>query len=928
MKKRISLLLAALLALSVLSPLASAAGNAPASVWNAEKQTFFLKDGPEIVRLAADSDENGTEAQAYYRHTEDYLTLSDLYNETFNNGSQMFAGALGRPAEETEAECYVIVQFAYSFDGKNWVNASDPYPDEEPNFYFPDSLDLDGDGFEEYRNLPITSVWMDDLFGSVTLFNGREGFMTPHYCDPAPDMSVKQALTLYNNAVLQGKGEYTGSAYKDDDANGSKGFLVDFNRHTLYAKARYRVYTRLCLKNGEDTWADAVYRQTYSDWGPVKTYNNASASSEGQDCVPNMTALNTKAAPTLRLLAKKRYDDGDDENPIKKTTFVFAFRYPEATRKELSKLYALGVTEEREALTGEYYDPSIVYELKVGNGDWFCLDQIGYNSAYFCFDDGVYWFPDMLEALGYRPGDPVRLRARLYGDESSRTEADEKTGVNRVTDADEVFIKTGASNETELNITGKYTVEYVLDGGSFPYGTEQLTLFDEDALLTVDLTGKDYVPQRAHFTFGGWYTTEGFAGGTQIKSFTTAEKTSRTYYAKWTELPFHTVSYDMGAVTDYVYNGNPDRIYPDDGTLEIGDVSYAGAEFLGWFDAPQGGKRVTSLAYASMKGDVTLYAHWKLSAKTIAYAGAGKDYVNNEKNPASFQINPAGSNETLIYAPEKEGFIFDGWFTDADLSHGELAYDKDRGAYLLDADENVTLYAKWIKGRWPIAYVLLLEDAWNGDNPGEYTYGEAVALQPAVRAGYVFDGWYADAAYKTEVKQIKADDSGEKTLYAKWTAVTYKINYDLRDPQADKFFTNPNPGTRTIDDETALQPLAPSVKLYKFLGWYDNVNYDGDPVAKIPKGTDKDVTLYARLCKYSWGDVDLDGKVSSADARLILRCSVNLETIDPDVLAWADVDEPSAQHSITSADARLALRMSVGLDSVESLKLPQAPDGF
>lgn len=55
------------------------------------------------------------------------------------------------------------------------------------------------------------------------------------------------------------------------------------------------------------------------------------------------------------------------------------------------------------------------------------------------------------------------------------------------------------------------------------------------------------------------------------------------------------------------------------------------------------------------------------------------------------------------------------------------------------------------------------------------------------------------------------------------------------------------------------------------------------------------------------GDVDGDGKVTSTDARLILRASVGLEKID---LERADID---GDGKITASDAREAMRKSVGL---------------
>ena len=62
------------------------------------------------------------------------------------------------------------------------------------------------------------------------------------------------------------------------------------------------------------------------------------------------------------------------------------------------------------------------------------------------------------------------------------------------------------------------------------------------------------------------------------------------------------------------------------------------------------------------------------------------------------------------------------------------------------------------------------------------------------------------------------------------------------------------------------------------------------------------------------GDVDNDGRISSADARLALRGSVGLETLTADFLTRADVD---ANGAVESSDARTILRTSVSLDAIQ-----------
>lgn len=58
-------------------------------------------------------------------------------------------------------------------------------------------------------------------------------------------------------------------------------------------------------------------------------------------------------------------------------------------------------------------------------------------------------------------------------------------------------------------------------------------------------------------------------------------------------------------------------------------------------------------------------------------------------------------------------------------------------------------------------------------------------------------------------------------------------------------------------------------------------------------------------------DVNDDGSVTAADARLALRCSVGLEELSEEALKCADAD---FNGKITALDARYILRMSVGLE--------------
>lgn len=62
---------------------------------------------------------------------------------------------------------------------------------------------------------------------------------------------------------------------------------------------------------------------------------------------------------------------------------------------------------------------------------------------------------------------------------------------------------------------------------------------------------------------------------------------------------------------------------------------------------------------------------------------------------------------------------------------------------------------------------------------------------------------------------------------------------------------------------------------------------------------------------YLMGDVNLDGKITAADARLALRCAARLEKLSDVQLILADVNNDGI---ILSNDARLILRVAARLD--------------
>ena len=92
-------------------------------------------------------------------------------------------------------------------------------------------------------------------------------------------------------------------------------------------------------------------------------------------------------------------------------------------------------------------------------------------------------------------------------------------------------------------------------------------------------------------------------------------------------------------------------------------------------------------------------------------------------------------------------------------------------------------------------------------------------------------------------------------------------------------------------------------------------NYDEQPVALLGGIGTVTVTKPAEET-YLPGDVDLNGKVETEDARHALRASIGLETFAPDSVSFraADVD---GNKKISPEDARYILRRAIGLKDPE-----------
>ena len=111
------------------------------------------------------------------------------------------------------------------------------------------------------------------------------------------------------------------------------------------------------------------------------------------------------------------------------------------------------------------------------------------------------------------------------------------------------------------------------------------------------------------------------------------------------------------------------------------------------------------------------------------------------------------------------------------------------------------------------------------------------------KSSYIFAGWATSADGDVSYSdKAKITVTGNITLYAKWTAITYTITYEANGgTNADG-----NPASYTSETET-ITLLAPSREYFDFGGWYTDSEFsDSSRKTEIAKGSSGNITLYVK----------------------------------------------------------------------------------
>lgn len=245
---------------------------------------------------------------------------------------------------------------------------------------------------------------------------------------------------------------------------------------------------------------------------------------------------------------------------------------------------------------------------------------------------------------------------------------------------------------------------------------------------------------RLGYDFAGWFTAKD--GGTKITASTVFTKDT-TVYAHWTKL--YKVTFDANGGTCDV---KTDYANKDGKLTSLPKAKLEGRGFVGWFDSPEGGSRIT--ADTVFTKDTTVYAHWRLLPVVTFDANGGSCSVSTA------YVREDNNTLTSLPTAQKENHSFLGWYT----SGGTKVSTKTQFT------ANTTVYAKWKP--YPVVTFVAEGGTCETDSMYVNSDGKLPSLPTANCEGHAISFWADESGTPITIDTVFTKDT---TVYAQWNHV-------------------------------------------------------------------------------------------------------------------------------------------------------------
>ncbi|MCI9225518.1 MAG: hypothetical protein HFE91_08615 [Acutalibacter sp.] len=384
----------------------------------------------------------------------------------------------------------------------------------------------------------------------------------------------------------------------------------------------------------------------------------------------------------------------------------------------------------------------------------------------------------------------------------------------------------------------KYTVTLDAHGGT-GLNTTSFTIAKGEKYKVI---GQDVFSQtitRTGYTFDAWYT-EPNGKGTKIEDNSTHDTAStQTLHANWIPISVKmTLNYNYpsgvsGAPTPspipVTYDQSYDKTLPTPTPLTGTDYKYT---FAGWYegaeDKPVSTTDPNGVTYKEIKASDTIKSE--------------KDFIIHARWTYEVTLDPDGGTVTPEKAtlttgtavgglptPKKDGYEFEGWFTDSNCTEVNKVTDES-----IANSANKTFYAKWEAKTYTVTLDPNGGELTDDKKTVTVTYGVAYPNLKSDNVptyiGYEFTGWFTEKDGGTEVtNSTKVTETGNHILYAHWKPRTYDVTLNYNVPTLDPEYNPVVKKLSGIDIDAKLQGLPSKSQVpgyeykdtkFTFYNWY------------------------------------------------------------------------------------------------------------
>lgn len=225
--------------------------------------------------------------------------------------------------------------------------------------------------------------------------------------------------------------------------------------------------------------------------------------------------------------------------------------------------------------------------------------------------------------------------------------------------------------------------------------------------------------------------------------------------AVYAAVPVHiTLDYNYDDLTKErvcAVGSNYNYVYTDTGSKysELKDPARTGYIFLGWYDAAEGGSKI-SYSYKFTEADdgsFTMYAHWEKGI-TVHFVGNGYKTSINDKTVTPDKVYSSLPYLSSYYYPSNKAF--DSWYTDEALT------DKVTASTDFSGLDEITLYAGWRNYQYIVKFSIKYSDKSSvtgsmADVPVDFGVDYIIPECGYSREDYDFVGW-SENSYGSTVK--------------------------------------------------------------------------------------------------------------------------------------------------------------------------------